>query len=54
MADKYINEHIKNVYEDQELDEATTIKKFGISNFRISAKGYNYYNLDVFLHHKPK
>lgn len=28
-----INEHIKNIYEDGELQQAFTMKKFGIPNF---------------------
>lgn len=30
-----INEHIKNIYLDGELDEATTMRKFGNSEFSI-------------------
>jgi len=39
MADLYgkskstINEHIKNVYEEKELEEESTMRKFGISEF---------------------
>jgi hypothetical protein len=46
-AKSTINEHIKNVYEEKELDESTTIKKFGISEFQ--QKAFNYYNLDVII-----
>ncbi|HLP61415.1 MAG TPA: RhuM family protein [Candidatus Deferrimicrobium sp.] len=53
MADLYgkskstINEHIKNVYEEQELTEESTMRKFGISEF--STKPTNFYNLDVII-----
>jgi hypothetical protein len=43
-AKSTINEHIKNVYEENELQEAATMKKFGISEFQ--QKAFNYYNLD--------
>ena len=42
-----INEHIKNVYEENELEEASTMKKFGNSEFQ--QKAFNYYNLDVII-----
>jgi hypothetical protein len=42
-----INEHIKNVYEEKELAESQTMRKFGISEF--STKPTNYYNLDVII-----
>lgn len=42
-----INEHIKNIYEEKELDEVSTMRKFGISEF--STKPTNYYNLDVII-----
>ncbi|HQU32545.1 MAG: virulence RhuM family protein [Planctomycetia bacterium] len=42
-----INEHIKNIYEEKELDEVPTMRKFGISEF--STKPTNYYNLDVII-----
>ena len=42
-----INEHIKNIYEEKELDEGPTMRKFGISEF--STKPTNYYNLDVII-----
>jgi hypothetical protein len=44
-AKSTINEHIKNIYEEQELKESATMKKFGISEFQ--QKAFNYYNLDV-------
>ena len=42
-----INEHIKNIYEEKELIEDQTMRKFGISEF--STKPTNYYNLDVII-----
>ena len=42
-----INEHIKNIYEEKELEEAQTMRKFGNSEF--STKPTNYYNLDVVI-----
>ena len=39
-----INEHIKNIYSDGELNENSTMRKFGNSEF--STKPTNYYNLD--------
>lgn len=42
-----INEHIKNIYIEKELDELQTIKKFGNSEF--AKKPTNYYNLDVII-----
>jgi len=46
-AKSTINEHIKNIYEENELSEALTMKKFGISKFQQKAP--NYYNLDVII-----
>ena len=46
-AKSTINEHIKNVYEEKELEEAQTMKKFGISEFQQKAP--NYYNLDIII-----
>jgi len=46
-AKSTINEHIKNVYEEKELEESTTMKKFGNSEFQ--QKAFNYYNLDVII-----
>lgn len=46
-AKSTINEHIKNIYEEQELTESATMKKFGISEFQH--KAFNYYNLDVII-----
>lgn len=42
-----INEHIKNIYEEKELQEIDTMRKFGISEF--STKPTNFYNLDVII-----
>lgn len=42
-----INEHIKNIYSEQELIESETKRKFGNSEF--SDKPTNYYNLDVII-----
>jgi hypothetical protein len=42
-----INEHIKNIYAENELQEATTMKKFGISEF--AKKPTHFYNLDVII-----
>ena len=42
-----INEHIKNIYSDGELDESSTMRKFGNSEF--STKPTNYYNLDMII-----
>ena len=42
-----INEHIKNIYAENELTEAGTMRKFGNSEF--STKPTNFYNLDVII-----
>ena len=42
-----INEHIQNVYQEKELVEEQTMRKFGNSEF--STKPTNYYNLDVII-----
>ena len=42
-----INEHIKNIYAENELTEEASMKKFGISEF--AKKPTNYYNLDVII-----
>jgi hypothetical protein len=42
-----INEHILNVYEEQELDSQLSMRKIGNSDF--STKPTNYYNLDVII-----
>jgi len=46
-AKSTINEHIKNIYAEEELEEVETLKKFGISEFQQKAP--NYYNLDVII-----
>lgn len=42
-----INEHILNIYNENELIESDTMRKIGISDF--STKPTNYYNLDVII-----
>lgn len=42
-----INEHIKNIYKENELEENETMTKFGNSEF--SDKPINYYNLDIII-----
>ena len=42
-----INEHIQNIYAEGELVEASTMRKFGNSEF--STKPTNFYNLDVII-----
>ena len=42
-----INEHIKNIYADNELDESDTMTKFGNSEF--ADKTTNYYNLNMII-----
>lgn len=42
-----INEHIKNIYAEKELDETQTLRKFGNSEF--STKPTNFYNLDMVI-----
>ena len=46
-AKSTINEHIKNIYKDGELEENGTMTKFGKSEF--SDKPTNYYNLDMII-----
>ncbi len=46
-AKSTINEHIKNIYDEGELAESTTLQKFGNSEFQQKAP--NYYNLDVII-----
>jgi hypothetical protein len=46
-AKSTINEHIKNIYAEGELEESQPSKKFGISEFQQKAP--NYYNLDVII-----
>ncbi|MBI3366841.1 virulence RhuM family protein [Candidatus Roizmanbacteria bacterium] len=42
-----INEHIKNIFSEDELIESNVMRKFGNSEF--STKPTNYYNLDVII-----
>ena len=42
-----INEHILNIYQEQELDSQSSMRKIGNSDF--STKPTNYYNLDVII-----
>ena len=42
-----INEHIKNIYTENELKMENTMRKFGISEF--STKPTNFYNLDMII-----
>ncbi|MET0461646.1 MAG: RhuM family protein [Chitinophagaceae bacterium] len=46
-AKSTINEHVKNIYAEQELIESDTKRKFGNSEF--SDKPTNYYSLDVII-----
>lgn len=46
-AKSTINEHIKNIYKEGELEEQNSVKKFGNSEFQQKAP--NYYNLDVII-----
>jgi hypothetical protein len=46
-AKSTINEHIKNIYAEGELEESLTMHKFGISEFQ--QKAHNFYNLDVII-----
>jgi hypothetical protein len=46
-AKSTINEHIKNVYAEAELQEARSMRKFG--NPEFPGKPTNYYNLDVII-----
>lgn len=42
-----ISEHIRNIFEEGELQESLVVRKFGISEF--STKPTNFYNLDVII-----
>ena len=42
-----INEHILNIYKEQELEKETSMRKIGNSDF--STKPTNFYNLDVVI-----
>lgn len=46
-AKSTINEHIKNIFEEGELQESLSMHKFGISEFQQKAP--NFYNLDVII-----
>ena len=46
-AKSTINEHIINIYNEEELEKSTSMRKIGISDF--STKPTNYYNLDVII-----
>ena len=46
-AKSTINEHIKNIFNEGELEEGLVMKKFGISEFQQRAPYY--YNLDVII-----
>ena len=46
-AKSTINEHIKNIYDDNELKKVDTMRKFGNSEF--STKPTNYYNLEMII-----
>jgi hypothetical protein len=46
-AKSTINEHIKNIFKEEELAEANVIQKFGISEFQ--KKVPNHYNLDMII-----
>lgn len=46
-AKSTINEHVKNIFAEQELEEPLVMKKFGISEFQ--QKAHHYYNLDVII-----
>ena len=42
-----ISEHLSNIFEEEELDKASCMRKFGISEF--STKPTNFYNLDAII-----
>ncbi len=46
-AKSTINEHIQNIFDEKELQEALVMRKFGNSEF--STKPTNFYNLDVII-----
>ena len=46
-AKSTINEHISNIYKEGELQQQSTMRKFGNSEF--STKPTNYYNLDMII-----
>lgn len=42
-----ISEHLSHIFEEEELDKASSMRKFGISEF--STKPTNFYNLDAII-----
>jgi len=46
-AKSTINEHIRNIFAEGELQESVVLQKFGNSEFQHKAP--NYYNLDVII-----
>ena len=46
-AKSTINEHVRNIFDDGELEESLSVRKIGISDF--STKPTNFYNLDVII-----
>lgn len=46
-AKSTINEHIKHIYADGELQQSSTMRKFG--NTEFSTKPTNFYNLDMII-----
>lgn len=42
-----ISEHLSHIFEEEELDKASCMRKFGISEF--STKPTNFYNLDAII-----
>ncbi len=42
-----VNEHILNIYKEQELEKVNTMRKIGNSDF--STKPTNFYNLDAII-----
>lgn len=46
-AKSIINEHIKNIFKESELNEESVTRKFGISEFTTQPK--NFYNLNVII-----
>ena len=48
-AKSTINEHIKHIFEEGELEESVVMRKFGNSEFSSVTKPTNFYNLDVII-----
>ncbi len=42
-----VSEHLTHIFEEEEFDKNTSIRKFGISEF--STKPTNFYNLDAII-----